>query len=159
FRILQGVAMRLPVRRIAVVLAAALTAGSALAQNPPPPPPAPQAPPAPPAPQKEIQGGATIVAPSPQTVVRQGSAPPSVEAAPPPLGYESDLHCFGYVGPAQEVFPAQVIGAEAIAEQIDYFTGDLLYVDAGYNRGLKVGDEFWLVTPEQMVTHPKTLKD
>jgi hypothetical protein len=154
--------MRLPVRRIAVVLAAALTAGSALAQNPPPPPPAPpapQAPPAPPAPQKEIPGGATIVAPSPQTVVRQGSAPPSVEAAPQPLGYESDLHCFGYVGDPQEVFPAQVIGAESIAEQIDYFTGDLLYVDAGYNLGLKVGDEFWLVTPEQMVTHPKTLKD
>jgi hypothetical protein len=154
--------MRLPVGRLCVVVAGLLTARLTVAQNPPPPPrprpaPAPvQA--TPPEQRKEIPGGAIIVAPQTQTVVREG-APPTLEAAPQPLGYESDLHCFGYIGEPQETFAAKVIGAESIAEQIDYFTGDLLYVDAGYNRGLKVGDEFWVVTPEQIVVHPKTGKD
>jgi hypothetical protein len=38
-------------------------------------------------------------------------------------------------------------------------TSDLLYINGGYDRGLKVGDEFWLVSPEQMVVHPATGRD
>jgi hypothetical protein len=29
-----------------------------------------------------------------------------------------------------------------------------LYLDAGYDRGLKVGDEFWIVTPGDLIYHP-----
>ncbi|HEX9149262.1 MAG TPA: hypothetical protein VF958_08900 [Thermoanaerobaculia bacterium] len=144
--------MRLPARTVTFVLAGVLTAGAGLAQV--------RARPAqtvPREPQKEIPGGAIVVAPTTQTVVTEGAA--SVETAPQPLGYESDLHCFGYLGAPRETFVAGVVGAEGVAEQIDFFTGDLLYVDAGYNRGLKVGDEFWLVTPEQIVVHPTTGKD
>jgi hypothetical protein len=145
--------MRLPARTVTLVLAGVLTAGAGLAQV--------RAHPAqtvPREPQKEIPGGAIVVAPTTQTVVTEGGAV-SVETAPQPLGYESDLHCFGYLGGPRETFVAGVVGAEGVAEQIDFFTGDLLYVDAGYNRGLKVGDEFWLVTPEQIVVHPTTGKD
>lgn len=144
--------MRLPDRTVTFVLAGVLTAGAGLAQV--------RARPAqtvPREPQKEIPGGAIVVAPTTQTVVTEGAV--SVETAPQPLGYESDLHCFGYLGAPRETFVAGVVGAEGVAEQIDFFTGDLLYVDAGYNRGLKVGDEFWLVTPEQIVVHPTTGKD
>lgn len=142
--------MRLPVGRIAIVLAGALTAGAGLAQTRPAPPPEPK--------KEEIPGGAIVVTPQTQTIIREGAAL-TPEAGPQPLGYESDLYCFGFLGAPRESFPAQVIGAEAVAEQIDYFTGDLLFVDAGYNRGLKVGDEFWVVTPEQMVAHPTTGRD
>lgn len=146
--------MRLPDRCIASVLAGALVAAAGIAQTPPPSPPQP----APREPQREIPGGAVVVAPESRTTV-VSEAKPTVEAAPQPLGYESDVYCFGYLGTPRDSFPAQVIGAENLAEQTDYFTGDLLYVDAGYNRGLKVGDEFWLVTPEQVVVHPTTGKD
>jgi hypothetical protein len=144
--------MRLPARTVSWVLAGSLIAGLGLAQARPKPAPTP-----PPEPQKEIPGGAIVVAPTTQTVVTEAAA--SVEAAPQPLGYESDLHCFGYLGAPRENFIAQVVGAENLAEQTDYFTSDLLYVDAGYNRGLKIVDEFWLVTPEQIVVHPTTGKD
>jgi len=146
--------MRLPERRIASLLAGLLLAASGLAQTPPPPPPQPE----PPQTQREIPGGTIVITPpTEQAVIGQARA--TVEAAPQPLGYESDLHCFGYLGPPNEKFPAQVIGAENLAEQIDYMTSDLLYINGGYDRGLKVGDEFWLVSPEQMVVHPATGKD
>ena len=143
--------MGLPVRRIAAVPVGLLLAGVLVAQAPPPPEPAPGTR------QREIPGGTIVVAPPTRTITTEPAL--AVEVAPQPLGYESDLYCFGYLGPAHESFPTQVIGAEGLAEQIDYFTGDLLYVDAGHNRGLKVGDEFWLVTPEQMVVHPTTGRD
>jgi hypothetical protein len=147
--------MRLPARTVTCVLAGVLAAAVGLAQTPARPkesvPPEPQ--------KKEIPGGAVVVAPTTQSVVTEGAPPVSVELAPQPLGYESDLHCFGYLGAPRETFVAQVVGGEGLAEQIDFFTGDLLYLDAGYNRGLKVGDEFWLVTPEQIVVHPTTGKD
>ncbi|HEY6066784.1 MAG TPA: hypothetical protein VIY96_11545, partial [Thermoanaerobaculia bacterium] len=146
-------------RRIASLLAGCLLAAAGLAQTPPKPAQAPAPPPPPPAHlQREIPGGTVVVAPPTETTVIS-QARPTVEAAPQPLGYESDLHCFGYLGLAHEDFTAQVIGAESIAEQIDYMTSDLLYINGGYDRGLKVGDEFWLVSPEQMVVHPVTGKD
>lgn len=146
--------MRLPARTVVFVMAGVLVSGVGLSQAPARPPET-----VPPEPQKkEIPGGAIVVAPTTQAVVTERGAV-SVEMAPQPLGYESDLHCFGYLGAPRETFVAQVVGAESLAEQIDFFTGDLLYVDAGYNRGLKIGDEFWLVTPEQIVVHPTTDKD
>jgi hypothetical protein len=152
--------MRLPERRIASLLAGFFLATAGLAQAPPPPePPRPRlVQPAPRPVQREIPGGTIVVSPPQETTIIS-PAPPTVEAAPQPLGYESDLHCFGYLGQPNEGFVAQVMGAEAMAEQIDFMTSDLLYVNGGYDRGLKVGDEFWLVTPEQMVVHPVTAKD
>jgi hypothetical protein len=98
------------------------------------------------------------VTPPTQTITRVGPAP-SVELAPQPLGYESDLHCYGYLSRPDETFPVRVIGAENVAEQVDFMSSDRLYLNAGYDHGLKVGDEFWLITPEEIVLHPVTGKD
>lgn len=144
--------MGLPVRRIAAVPAGVLMAAVLAAQTPPPREPPP------PGVRREIPGGTIVVSP-PIPKVLTDTTRATVEAAPQPLGYESDLHCFGYLGPRTDSFVGQVMGAEAVKEQIDYFDGDLLYVDAGHNRGLKVGDEFFLVTPEQIVVHPVTARD
>ncbi|HEV8230720.1 MAG TPA: hypothetical protein VGQ75_00095 [Thermoanaerobaculia bacterium] len=152
--------MRLPAHRVAILVAGLLTAGVGLGQAPPPPPPPtpPRVPAPPPQPLREVPGGAIVVAPTTQTITVE-SRGATLEGAPQPLGYEADVHCFGYLGAPNETFVARVVGAESLAEQIDYMASDLLYVNAGYDRGLKVGDEFWLVTPEQMVVHPKTGKD
>lgn len=78
----------------------------------------------------------------------------SLETAPKPTGYESDLYCFGYLGGTNEGFVAQVTSAQDVAEQVDYATGDLLYLDTGADRGLRVGEEYWLVTAENEVFNP-----
>ncbi len=76
------------------------------------------------------------------------------ESAPQPVGYESDLYCFGYLGDLNETFPLEVQSAENVQSQVDYMTGDLLYVTAGYDKGLRVGDPYWLITAEQEIFHP-----
>jgi hypothetical protein len=136
--------MRLP-GRFLVFACGFLAAAASIAQAPPPPP-------------REVPGGTQVVTPRTETVTEMRSAV-SVAQAPQPIGFESDVNCFGYVGPPRERFLATVIGAENLAEQTDYMTSDLLYIDVGYDRGLKVGDEFWLITPEHTVVHPATGKD
>jgi hypothetical protein len=136
--------MRLPVRAIAIVVGI-LTAASGIAQTKP---------------EREIPGSTIVVTPPTQTItIREQPVTATTESGPQPLGFESDVHCFGYLADTNERFVAQVVGAESVAEQIDYMTSDLLYVNGGYDRGLKVGDEFWLVTPETLVIHPQTGKD
>lgn len=135
--------MRLPVRAIAIAVGI-LTAAAGVAQTKP---------------RREIPGGTVVVTPPTQTITVQEEAMSTPESGPQPLGFESDLHCFGYLGESDEKFVARVVGAESIAEQIDYMASDLLYVNAGYDRNLKVGDEFWLVTPESIVVHPRTTRD
>ena len=131
--------MRLPVR-FAGPLALLLTTGAAtlLAQQAP-----------------ELSGGGLAQAPRGITRI-EAIAPPTTEAAPQPLGYEDEVACFGYIGPADEKFAAKVIGAENVAEQEDFTTYNLLYLDGGYDRGMKPGDEFWIVTPGDIVYHPIT---
>jgi hypothetical protein len=137
--------MRLP-GRFLVFACGFLVAAAGVAQAPPPPPP-----------PREVPGGTLVVTPRTETL--EESRGVSIAQAPQPLGFESDLNCFGYVGQPREPFAATIIGAENLAEQTDYTTSDLLYVNAGYDRGFKVGDEFWLITPEQTVVHPTTGKD
>lgn len=127
-----------------------VAAGALLAQQAAPTPPT-------------VKGGKTVLVDrEAPTVTRVEERPPQVisttEMAPQPVGYESDVYCFGYLGDLAETFPVRVNGAEDIEEQIDFTTHNLLYVDAGVDRGLKVGDEFWVVTPQQEVIHPVTWK-
>lgn len=94
------------------------------------------------------------------SVTRVERTAPAVttESAPQPVGFESEVYCFGYIGDPQERFPVQVISAENLYEQIDFISHDLLYVDGGYDKGMRVGDAYWIVTPEQDVIHPMTGK-
>ena len=122
--------MRLPVR-FSGPMALLLTAGAAtlFAQQ-----------------QPELAGGGLAQQPPTITRIQAASAPRTTEAAPQPLGYEDEVACFGYIGPMDEPFVASVIGAENVAEQVDFTDHNILYLDAGYDRGIKPGDEFWIVT-------------
>lgn len=134
--------MRLPARVAAQLsLIAAVAAPLALAQQSP-----------------ELAGGQ--MSQSPQAITRiEATAPQTTEAAPQPLGSEAEVACFGYLGPSNEGFVAEVIGAQEISEQTDFTTNNLLYLDAGADRGLKPGDEFWIVTPGDEVLHPSSGRD
>ena len=136
--------MRLPSRTLAVVSLGLSIAAAASAQTARPP----------------AVGGARSVpdrsnaAPTVTRVESPTVVPLSTESAPQPVGFENDVYCFGYVGDARERFPLQVHGAENVYEQTDFIPSDLLYVDGGYDKGVKVGDEYWVVTGEQDVIHP-----
>ncbi len=140
--------MRLRSRAVFVGLGL-LAAGVVLAQKPAPTPP-------------PVKGGRRETfereAPTVTRVEERAAPAATTETAPQPVGYESDVYCFGYLGDLSETFPVRVNGAESIAEQIDFITQDLLYVDGGVDKGLKVGDEFWIVTPEREIIHPTTWK-
>jgi hypothetical protein len=112
------------------------------------------------APPPAVGGKKTIVNQQPSTVTRaeEPQRPLSTETAPQPVGFESDIYCFGYLGGLSEPFPIRVTGAENLAEQTDFITEDFLYISGGVDKGLKAGDEFWIVTPEQEVFHPVTGK-
>jgi hypothetical protein len=106
--------------------------------------------------QPTIKGKTTVTNHETPTVVRvepSAAVMPS-ESAPQPVGFESDLYCFGYLGDLNETFPLEVHSAENVQSQVDYMTGDLLYVTGGYDRGLRIGDPYWLITAEQEVFHP-----
>ncbi len=113
-------------------------------------------------PRRRLLAAALVLAPaawaggqaSSPVAVQQESSTATLEAAPKPTGYESDLYCFGYLGGTTEDFVAQVASAQDVAEQIDFVSNDLLYIDAGADRGLKPGEEYWLVTPEIEVINP-----
>ena len=134
--------MRLPARVAAQLsLIAAVAAPFALAQQNP-----------------ELGGGQ--MSQSTQTITRiEATAPQTTEAAPQPLGSEAEVACFGYLGPTNEGFIAEVIGAQEVSEQTDFTTNNLLYLDAGADRGLKPGDEFWIITPGDEVLHPSSGQD
>jgi len=134
--------MRLPARVAAQLsLIAAVAAPFAMAQQNP-----------------ELSGGQ--MSQSPQAITRiEATAPQTTEAAPQPLGSESEVACFGYLGASNEPFTAEVIGAQEVSEQTDFTTNNLLYLDAGADRGLKPGDEFWIVTPGSEVVHPASGRD
>ncbi len=106
-----------------------------------------------------VSGKSSVTRRETQSVTRVEPAPiVSSETAPQPVGFESDIYCFGYVGDLNESFPVLVEGAENLASQTDYITGDLLYVDGGYDKGLRVGDPYWLITPEQEIFSPADRK-
>ena len=116
-----------------------------------------------PAPKTPAVGGSrsTVRDSMPQPSVTRVESRPVVittESAPQPVGFEADVYCFGYIAEPRDQFPVQVISAENLYEQTDFITQDLLYVDGGYDKGLRVGDAFWVVTPEQEVIHPVTGK-
>jgi hypothetical protein len=134
--------MRLPVRLVAAG-SALLLAGALAAQEKP-------------APKVGGQYQASAQQPEVKTITRIQTSVRTTEAAPQPMGYESNLYCFGYIGPPREPFPFVTIGAESLIEQSDFITGDLMYLDGGLDRGLKEGDEFWLVTEQEDVFHPIT---
>ncbi|MGH9389636.1 MAG: hypothetical protein ACRD1Z_08470, partial [Vicinamibacteria bacterium] len=87
-------------------------------------------------------------------LARAEVVPGSLESAPRPTGYESDLYCFGYLGGLDDSFVASVTSASELAEQVDFATHDLLYVNAGADKGFAAGQEYWLVTPQDEVFSP-----
>lgn len=85
---------------------------------------------------------------------------------PIPLGTESDIFCYGYIGDPDEPMPNYVQSHEDV--EIKYLPrakpemsgiaapGDLVYISGGASTGLVAGETYIVVQPEEMVVHPAT---
>jgi hypothetical protein len=88
------------------------------------------------------------------------------EKRPIPLGTESDIYCYGYIGAVDEPLPNYISSHEDV--EIKYVprmdpvvpasasAGDLVYVEGGTTTGLVAGETYLVVVPGEIVKHPAT---
>jgi hypothetical protein len=80
-------------------------------------------------------------------------APASAIAISPPLpiGVEADVYCTGWIGDADDTFPASIFSAERVDSKQGFLEGDIVYINAGAKQGITAGQEFWVVRPARTV--------
>lgn len=88
------------------------------------------------------------------------------ESNPIPLGTESDIYCYGYIGDPNESLPNVVASHEDV--EVKYLPkatidapasaaeGDLVYISGGAATGLVAGETYLAVEPGTLVEHPAT---
>ncbi len=79
-------------------------------------------------------------APSPQLVERTAEQPSRVAG-------RSSLYCAGYVRYQRLPKTPQIVGAEQEQEQRNFSEGNVVYINAGSQQGLKDGQEFQIIRP------------
>lgn len=84
---------------------------------------------------------------------------------PIPLGSESDIYCFGYLGAETEDLPNRVYSFEDVElkflrrakrQDTGVAEGDIIFIQGGTSTGLIAGDTYIVVKPAQLVEHPET---
>lgn len=69
------------------------------------------------------------------------------ERVPAPAARASEFACGGFIEQTPQAATGQIVGAEQEAERREFAEGDLVYVDAGAQAGVRVGQEFMVVRP------------
>jgi hypothetical protein len=75
-----------------------------------------------------------------------------------PVAVRTNLYCAGFIQVADVDKTLEVVGGEDEQEQRTYSQFDYIYISAGANRGVKVGDEFTVVRPRGSVRSEWTSK-
>lgn len=76
-----------------------------------------------------------------------------------PLAGPNNLYCAGYVRSEAIDTSMKLVGGENEQEQYSYSQGNNLYINAGSNKGVKVGDMFAVVRPRGQVNTRWTSKN
>jgi hypothetical protein len=69
------------------------------------------------------------------------------ERRPAPAARASEFACGGFIEQTSQAAAGQIIGAEQEAERNVFAEGDMVFVDAGAQAGVRVGQEFTVVRP------------
>jgi hypothetical protein len=90
----------------------------------------------------------------------------AVQNNPIPLGTQSDIYCYGYIGHPDEAMPNYVeshedVDAKYLPHAVPEMSagaaaGDLIYIHGGETSGLVAGETYLAVEPGEMVVHPAT---
>ncbi len=75
-----------------------------------------------------------------------------------PVAGSNNLYCAGYIESGSVNTGYEVVGADNEKDQHIYAQGDFLYISAGANRGVKVGDKFSVIRPRGKVSKQWTRK-
>lgn len=89
------------------------------------------------------------------------------DSRPIPIGTESDIYCYGYIGDPREPMPNYIESAEEVELKYvprqtdpeiasDVTVGDLVYVHGGAATGLVAGETYLAVEPAEEIRHPGT---
>ena len=87
------------------------------------------------------------------------NAPASIAAMNPlPVALETELSCGGYIENEPNYNGFEVVGGEQEQEKRTYGMGDVVFINAGSQQGVKVGQEFQVVRPRGRFTTKLTRK-
>jgi hypothetical protein len=89
---------------------------------------------------------------------RTQNAPAAAMATPLPAALETELSCAGYIEYAPNHSGLEVVGAEQEQEQATFSTGQLVFINAGSQQGVRVGQEFQVVRPRGQFSTKLTRK-
>jgi hypothetical protein len=100
-----------------------------------------------------------------QTANEQAAAPaptPTIvmmeERPAPTVAGHTDLYCAGYVQYAPAPVSPEIVGGEQEQEQRTYVEGDYVFINAGSNQGVHVGQEYQIVRPRGRMSSKFTTK-
>jgi hypothetical protein len=89
---------------------------------------------------------------------RAQNAHVAVAPSPFPAALETELSCAGYIEHSPNYGGFEVVGAEQEQEQATFSTGDTVFINAGSQQGVKVGQEFQVIRPRGRFTTKLTRK-
>ncbi|HKP73077.1 MAG TPA: hypothetical protein VJT82_09070 [Pyrinomonadaceae bacterium] len=98
---------------------------------------------------------------TPAATIQATGQTSSATPAPKPIlaAQEADLSCAGYIEYAPYYnFTLEVVGGEQEQEKRNYAVGDLVYISAGSDHSITVGQEFQVVRPRGQFTTKLTRK-
>jgi hypothetical protein len=112
-----------------------------------------------------LGAGALFNATNAQTTSEQAPAPqptPTVvlpqEKTARPVAVRTDLYCAGFVQYVPAPINPEIVGGEQEQEKRSYAQGDYVYINAGSQQGIQVGQEFSIVRPRGQMTSKFTTK-
>jgi len=71
---------------------------------------------------------------------------------------ETDLYCAGFIQYAPAPLNPEIVGGEQEQEKRSYAQGDYVFINAGSQQGIKVGQDFAIVRPRGQLTSKLTTK-
>jgi hypothetical protein len=110
-----------------------------------------------------IAGGTTA---EPELPAGGSTAVIAPSSPPVPIGTESDIYCYGYIGEPNEPMPNYFESIEDVEvmylpranfdEGSSVATGEMIYINGGLATGLIPGETYMAVEPGELVYHPVT---
>ncbi|HEX8846163.1 MAG TPA: hypothetical protein VF791_16040 [Pyrinomonadaceae bacterium] len=92
-----------------------------------------------------------VVKPTPTVILPQGRSAVAI-------ANRTNLYCAGFVQYAPAPISPEIVGGEQEQEQRVYVEGDYVYINAGAQQGIKLGQEFAVVRPRGQMTSKFTTK-
>lgn len=105
------------------------------------------------------QTGGTRTAPQrPQTPAEKLPLVTPEERVPAPAARASETACGGFIEQSPQAAAGQIVGAEQESERRVFGEGDLVFIDAGAQAGVRVGQELTVVRPRGQFRSKFSLK-